>query len=305
MTAVSGAFACEAARSARVEVHGLELHLLQWGPAARSGVLLLHGGAAHAHWFDAVADALAGDRHVAALDQRGHGESAWAHPPAYATRDFADDIVGVIARLGWDRAVLVGHSMGGHNAIACAAWHPDRVRGLVIVDARPAIPAERIAQMKERGERPPRRHPSVEAAVAAFRLLPPETTADPALLAHLARASVVWRDGTVSPRFDPACYAAREPVDGWTLVPRILAPTLVVRGERSPILPRPMAERLRDELPVARLVEIPDAYHHLVLDQPAAFRRELEGFLDGLDTGSAGAGAPSAGRAAASPERRA
>ena len=128
-SAVSGAFACETARSRRVDLRGPELHLLEWGAAARSGILLLHGGAAHAHWFDAVATAVAERRHVVALDQRGHGESAWAHPPAYATEDFAGDIVDVLDRLGWESAVLVGHSMGGHNAIACTAWHPDRIRG--------------------------------------------------------------------------------------------------------------------------------------------------------------------------------
>src|SRR5262245_41434219 len=296
MTAVSGAFGCETARSRRVDLGGLELHCLEWGGPAASGVLLLHGGAAHAHWFDAVATRLADARHVVALDQRGHGESAWARPAAYATEDFARDIVGVLDRLGWASAVLVGHSMGGHNAIACAAWYPGRVRGLVIVDSRPAIPAERLAQMKERGERPPRRHPTLEAAVAAFRLLPPETTADPGLIAHLASVGVAWRDGAVMTRFDPACYASRRPVDGWTLVPQIVAPTLVVRGERSPILPRPMAERLVAELLAARLVEIPDAYHHLVLDQPDAFVAALRGFLDGLDAGARGAGAAASAR---------
>ncbi len=219
-----------------------------------------------------------------ALDQRGHGESAWAAPPAYATEDFAADIVGVLGTLGWDSAVLIGHSMGGHNAIGCAAWYPERLRGLVIVDSRPAIPADRLAQMKERGARPHRRHPSVEAAAASFRLLPPETRADPALLAHLARESVTSQDGAVSLRFDPACYAARVPADGWQLVPRISAPTLVVRGELSPILTRPMAERLRAEISGARLVEIPGAYHHLVLDRPEAFVHEVRGFLDDLDT---------------------
>jgi len=291
MSAVSGVFACEAARRTRFDVGDVELHCLEWGPPSDSGVLLLHGGAAHAHWFDAVAALLAVGRHVVALDQRGHGESAWARPPAYATKDFARDIVAVLDRLRWASAVLVGHSMGGHNAIACAAWYPAPIRGLVIVDSRPAIPAERLAQMKERGERPPRRHPTVEAAVTAFRLLPPETTADPALLAHLARAGVAWRDGAVTTRFDPACYAARVPVDGWPLLTRIAAPTLVVRGERSPILPRPMAERLVAELSGARLVEIPDTYHHLVLDRPDAFVAELRGFLDGLDARGADAGA--------------
>jgi pimeloyl-ACP methyl ester carboxylesterase len=280
---VSGAFACEVARNRQISVRGLGLHVLEWGDPDRSGVLLLHGGAAHAHWWDPVAVALAGGRHVVALDQRGHGESEWARPPAYGTQDFAADLLGVLDALGWTRAIMVGHSMGGHNAIATAAWHPDSVRALVIVDSRPTIPAERLAQMKERGVRPPRRHPTVEVAVAAFRLLPPDTVADPDLLAHLARASVAWRDGAVSLRFDPACYAAREPVDGWPLLSRIVAPTLVVRGERSPILPRPMAERLCAEIPGARLVEVPDAYHHVVLDQPGVVAQAIEEFLDELD----------------------
>jgi pimeloyl-ACP methyl ester carboxylesterase len=275
-----------------MEVGGLALQALEWGPAGRSGVLLLHGGAAHAHWFDAVAAPLAERRHVVALDQRGHGESQWAQPPAYATQDFARDLVGVMDCLGWATAVLVGHSMGGHNAIGCAAWHPDRVRGLVIVDSRPAIPAERIAQMRERGARPHRRHPTVEAAAAAFRLLPPDTTANPALLAHLARQSVSWQDGAVLLRFDPACYAARDPVDGWLLLPEIVAPTLVVRGELSPILPRSMAERLAGGLRGARLVEVPGAYHHLVLDQPEAFTKAVLEFLDDLDARESGGRVP-------------
>ena len=292
---MGNAFACETARSRRIEVRSLGLHVLEWGPTAGSGVLFLHGGAAHAHWFDAVTSPIAGSpgrRHVVALDQRGHGESEWAQPPAYATQDFAGDIVGLLDGLGWATAVLVGHSMGGHNAIACAAWHPQRVRGLVVVDSRPAIPAERLAQMKERGVREPRRHPTVEAAVAAFRLLPPDTCADPALLAHLARESVAWQDGAVSLRFDPACYAAREPVDGWPLLREIVAPTLVVRGELSPILPRAMAERLSGEVRGARLVEVPGAYHHLVLDCPEAFAKALLEFLGDLDAREAGASAP-------------
>src|SRR5262249_41598334 len=142
MAAVSGPFGCETARSQRVDVGRLERHRLAWGSPGPSGVLRLPGGAAAATRVGEV-------RHVVALDQGGHGESAWARPAAYATEDFARDIAGVLDRLGWASAVLVGHSMGGHNAIACAAWYPGRVRGLVIVDSRPAIPAERLAQMKE------------------------------------------------------------------------------------------------------------------------------------------------------------
>jgi pimeloyl-ACP methyl ester carboxylesterase len=279
---VTEPFGCETARRRRIEVGGLGLRCLEWGEPAATGILLLHGGAAHAHWFDRVAPELAERRHVVALDQRGHGESDWARPPAYATEDFVADVVGVLDRLGWARATLVGHSMGGHNAMACAAWRPERVRALVILDARPAVPAERLAQMRARGERPPRRHPTLEAAVAAFRLLPPETLASPALLDHLARVAMAWRDGAAGPRFDPACYAARKPTDAWPLLPRIAAPTLVVRGERSPILPREMAERVCADVRGARLVEIAEAYHHLLLDRPGPLAAALRAFLDGV-----------------------
>jgi pimeloyl-ACP methyl ester carboxylesterase len=165
---------CETARPRTLSANGLSLHLLEAGTPGRPPVLLLHGGAAHAHWFDAALPALAATHHVAALDQRGHGESAWAVPAAYATADFAADLLAVMDGLHRARAAVVGHSMGGHNAMAFAAWHPARVERLVIVDARPAIPADRIEQMHARGRRPPRRHPTLEAAVGAFRLLPPD-----------------------------------------------------------------------------------------------------------------------------------
>jgi pimeloyl-ACP methyl ester carboxylesterase len=115
--------------------------------------------------------------------------------------------------------------------------------------------------------------------VAAFRLLPPDTVADPALLGHLAEAGVTPADGGFVNRFDPAAYAARRPVDGWSLLGRITAPTLVVRGGHSPVLPREMAERLRAAIPGAGLVEIPDAYHHVILDRPAAVAAALADFL--------------------------
>jgi pimeloyl-ACP methyl ester carboxylesterase len=270
---------CARAHPRTIEAAGLRLHALESGTPGRPPVCFLHGGAAHAHWFDAVTPGL-GDRwHLLALDQRGHGESDWARPPAYATEDFAGDLLAMLDANGWARVTLVGHSMGGHNAMAFAAWHPERVDALVVVDSRPSIPPERVERMHERGRRPPRRHATPEAAAAAFRLLPPDTVADPALLAHLARASVAERDGAFVLRFDPACYGERRPADLWPVLERITAPTLVVRGEWSPILPRDMAERLQRSIPNATLVEIPGAYHHLVLDRPAAFVRVLADYL--------------------------
>ncbi len=262
-------------------VNSLRLHCLEWGLPGRPGLLLIHGGAAHAHWFDAVATAFAGRFHVVALDQRGHGESGWPQPPAYGTEDFAQDLLETMDALGWKRMVLIGHSMGGHNAMAFGAWHPDRLERLVIVDSRPAIPPEAIHEMHRRASRPVGRHASAEAGVARFRLIPPETTAPPALLGHLARAGLVESDGKWVYRFDRACDGTRRPVDAWPLLPKIQCPTLIVRGEKSIILRHRIAAAMVEKIPGAALVEIPGAYHHVMLDAPGPFVALVEHFLAG------------------------
>jgi pimeloyl-ACP methyl ester carboxylesterase len=273
---------CERARSRAATINGLRLHFLESGIVGTPGLCFLHGGAAHAHWFDAVTPAFLDGYHVVSLDQRGHGESQWAEPPAYGTEHFSADLLGLMDTLGWSRMTVIGHSMGGHNAMTFAAWHPERVAALVIVDSRPVIPAERLNVMRARGRRSPRLHATAEAAAATFRLLPRDTLADPALLAHMGLAAVARRDGGWGWRFDPATHGERKPVDAWPLLGRITAPTLIARGGLSPVLTVEMAERLRASIPRASLVTIPDAYHHLTLDAPAAFTAVLAEFLRGL-----------------------
>jgi pimeloyl-ACP methyl ester carboxylesterase len=270
---------CEHARSRTLQVRGLRLHFLEWGPAGAPALCFLHGGAAHAHWFDRVTPAFTDRFHVLALDQRGHGESEWAEPPAYGTEDFTGDLLALMDALGLARMAVIGHSMGGHNAMTFAAWHPARVSALVIIDSRPAIPAERLHVMHARGRRLPRAHPTEEAAVQAFRLLPRETVADPAFLAHLARAGMTRRNGGWGWRFDPATHGNRQPVDAWPLVSRITAPALIVRGGLSPVLTPEMANRLQSLIPGSTLVTVPGAYHHLTLDRPAEFTAVLRDFL--------------------------
>jgi pimeloyl-ACP methyl ester carboxylesterase len=272
-------FGCETARRRSVVVGGLRLSFLEWGNTGHPVLCFLHGGSAHAHWFDFVAPAFADRFHVIALDQRGHGESQWADPPAYGTENFAADLLGLLDALGLERVALIGHSMGGHNAMSFSAWHPARVSALVIVDSRPVIPTDRLDRLRRRGERTLRPYPSREAAAQSFRLVPRETNADPALLAHLGENGVVERNGAWVYRFDPASNAERRPVDAWTLLDRITAPTLIARGELSPVLPRDMADKLRSAIRGATLVEIPASYHHLVLDNPGAFTRELNTFV--------------------------
>src|SRR5271157_4469861 len=100
------------------EAHRLNLHYLDWGgdPRKRTFVLL-HGGAAHAHWWDLVAPQLAPFGRVVALDFRGHGMSQWTRPPQYGPRAYVEELRALIEHLG-TRPIVVGHSMGG----AVAQW---------------------------------------------------------------------------------------------------------------------------------------------------------------------------------------
>jgi pimeloyl-ACP methyl ester carboxylesterase len=289
-----------APRDRFVTVGGLRLRYRDWGGDGPP-LLALHGAAAHAHWWDPVAPLLARRLRVLALDWRGHGRSEWPRPPAYRSEDFAADVLGVIERLGLAKVVLAGHSMGGHAALAFAAWHPAALGRLIVLDARPEVNPARLRARRARAARRRLEFPTREAALARFRLSPPETTAPARLVLAVAARGIRRLDGRrVAYRFDPECDRAREPVSAWPLLGRIRVPTLIVRGERSTVLSRPVAERMRAAIPLARLEEIPEAYHHLTLDAPRILADRLLAWLaqdghrgprrgaDGADPGRTG-----------------
>jgi pimeloyl-ACP methyl ester carboxylesterase len=115
-----------------VPVRGGDLTVGAWGPEGGACLIAIHGiTASHLTW-QLVADALPGVR-IVAPDLRGRGRSH-ALPPPYGMQQHADDVEAVVAALGIERAVVVGHSMGAFVAAVFAAQHPHRVAGLVLVD---------------------------------------------------------------------------------------------------------------------------------------------------------------------------
>src|SRR5213594_132023 len=127
------------ARDGTTALGSLRFHFLDWGTPGRPPILLLHGGAQTAHSWDDVAPDLATDHHVLALDQRGHGDSDRAPAGRYTRADFVADVLAFLDDRRFDAATLVALSLGGLNAIAFAATHPTRTRGLVVVDVAPTI----------------------------------------------------------------------------------------------------------------------------------------------------------------------
>jgi pimeloyl-ACP methyl ester carboxylesterase len=257
-------------------LEGVTLHALHRGDPSRVPVILLHGGGANAHWWDAVAPALAEDFHVIALDFRGHGDSD--HPAERASGAFQVDLRSLLDHLGDRRAVLVGHSMGGHVAVNHAARCPpeEKPRALVAVEvARGGGARERRRMRLALAAR--RTYASREEAVRRFRFLPPAPHADEATRRRVGEHSVRAEGDRFGFKFDP----------GWFSVPpvprpdpsHITSPTLLVRGFDSTLLTPEGADELVGALPDGRLATIPEAGHNVHVERPRAFLDALRPFL--------------------------
>ena len=126
-----------AAETFAVPVAGGDLEVHRW-PGEGPVVLAVHGITANGLAWAHVAGALEGSVQLVAPDLRGRGGSGTL-PPPYGMAAHADDLVAVLDHLGVERAVLVGHSMGGFVVATTATRHPDRVAGAVLVDGGLAL----------------------------------------------------------------------------------------------------------------------------------------------------------------------
>ena len=270
--------ACGSPRA--VEANGLRLRLHEWGEPGRPPALLLHSLAAHSHWWDWSAPLLAERFSVAALDLRGHGESGWTEPPAYRAADYASDIVAVLDLLGWRSPLVIGHSLGGHVGAHLAARYPDRVGALVIADTMTQWSDDEAAWGLRQVQRPGPEFANSNEAGSRYRLSPAETKAPGDWIRHLGEAAVVERaPGVWQYAFDRQVFAHARP-DAWPLLPGVMAPTLVVRGEGSPIMDRDAMLRVATTVQRGQFAEIKGAWHHLILDDPASFVSTVTAWLD-------------------------
>lgn len=260
-----------------VTVRGATVTYRRWGPPGTRPVVLVHGGAAHAGWWDHVAPLLALDRRVVALDLTGHGSSDSRQ--AYDFETWADEVLAV-ARCeadGDELPVVVGHSMGGVVALTAAHRHAERLGGVVAIDVPDWVLHGR--EITALDELPPRRHHATRSqAESRFRARPD----DPARLGyvsdHVASRSVHSTDAGWTWRFDHAVTTHGSPPD--EAFGASHCPVCLVIPERSLLTDadtRTLAARLGD----VGIIRVPDSGHHVMLDQPLSLVAALEGVLAG------------------------
>lgn len=128
----------EPVRDELVPAGRLRLHVVQWGRAGPP-VVCLHGLTANAFCFQAFADALADNHRVIAYDLRGRGRSERPER-GYSVPIHAADLDQLLTALGLERTALLGHSLGALIALYYAAWRPERVSKLILIDAGAPLP---------------------------------------------------------------------------------------------------------------------------------------------------------------------
>lgn len=259
------------------------------GPADGQPVLLLHGGGqTRASWGAAVRALGAAGYHAVALDQRGHGESAWSDDGGYTLDRFADDLRRVAA--SFDRKpILVGASLGGLATLLAAGEAPAAgVTAVVLVDIVPWIEREGgervVGFMRGTGGGFATLEEAAEAIAGYLPHRPKPRNLD-GLLRSLRRRD----DGRWYWHWDPAFV---RPNDNWDMeeinrrlsaaAQAIRAPLMLIHGTKSEIVSAAGAARFRAMLPDAEIVAIEGAHHMVAGDDNDAFLGALLTFIECL-----------------------
>jgi pimeloyl-ACP methyl ester carboxylesterase len=255
-----------------VEVDGALVHFRAWGWEELPALVLVHGGLAHSGWWDHVAPLLAGHNRVVALDLSGNGDSG--RRGAYSMDQWAREIVAVAEaagpggrpRAGGPRPVVIGHSLGGLVTATAAAHHGDRLDGIAIIDT-PLNDQPPEEERLRRLRRPLRVYQSPREAIDRFAPTPQQDVVLPYVGRHIAEQSLRAAGGGWTWKFDPSMVGGPRPLLR-ELLPRLRCRAAFIRAQFG-MVPESMAETIDSLLGYrAPIVELPDAGHHPMLDQP-------------------------------------
>lgn len=278
-----------------VEVDGTRIHYFGWGDRSLPPVVMTHGFLAHARCFAFIAPFLAGDHYVVAYDLSGMGDSAAR--PACDTRARGEEMVGLANALGlFDgpaKPVIIGHSFGAAVGLTALAMAGERFAGLILCDLmvlRPEVLEERWRNRRSGPgsgdpDKPQRRYPDYQTARGRYVLAPPQAAGEPFLMDYMAFHSLRQSGDEWTWKFDPEVFRQLKAGVEWREIgQRVVATTgrkAIVYGEQSVLFTLDSAKYLRElggtDIPI---VAIPEAGHHLMLDQPLALTAALRTILE-------------------------
>lgn len=262
------------------------VHLRDEGPREAPAIVLLHGSNADLHTWQQWADGLKADYRVVRFDQRGHGLSGAAPDGDYRTEQFVADVNAVADALGLNHFVLAGNSMGGAIAARYAMEHPERLRGLVLIDA---------------GGAPVKRKGGGNLAFTLARIpvlmdiafsIFPRAIVEKSLKQSVANQAVVT-PAAIDRYWELARYPGNREATkarfaiGWqqftpAMVAGIRTPSLVMWGEEDSLIPYAAAGWYMKHISDAKLVHYPGIGHIPMEEAPQQSLADLRAFMAGL-----------------------
>jgi pimeloyl-ACP methyl ester carboxylesterase len=291
---------------------GVKLEVLDWGGSGRPA-LLLAGGGNTAHIFDGFAPKLAAQYHVYGVTRRGFGASGYA-PSDDLSKRLGEDVLAVIDSLNLSRPVLIGHSAGGAELSWVANNHPNRVAGLIYLDAGYFYAFDNgkgfeFADME--ALHPPQMPPPDSSELATFSAMMKYCGRMEGFLCVEAELRQQWEakpDGTVgAKRQSPGNSMLMKLIKSSTKYNTIPVPALFIFAnphtlgpwvENSPdpsvrsaakayyagleSLTTKQENAIKSGLPGARVVNLPNADHFVFLSHEADVLREIGAFVGGL-----------------------
>jgi esterase len=265
-----------------MDVGSLRLHCVDWGGSASEAIVFLHGGGLTARTWDLVCLQLRPRFRCIAVDQRGHGDSDWAHNGDYSTDAYVSDIGELLHVLQLRSPALIGMSLGGSNTLAFAEKEAARLGAAVIIDTGPDIRpkgGQKVIDFMKNSRSAKSLDEFVDMALA-FNPRRNERLLRRSLLHNLRQDTAgiwTWKyDPNAIPKMDDVI---RNHERLWEGIAGVTCPALVLRGGESDVLSREDAERFASRLPRGRWAEVAGAGHTVQGDQPAETARLIDEFL--------------------------
>jgi pimeloyl-ACP methyl ester carboxylesterase len=252
---------------------GVTVHLRDEGPKDAPVIMLLHGSNADLHTWEPWAAALKGRYRLIRFDQVGHGLTGPDPAHDYSRANYVADILEVADKLGLQQFILGGNSMGGKHALAFAVAHPERVKGLVLVDGSggPMLKLE----TKKKGKDDSGNIGFTIARMPGVNLLVEQITPR-SLIAQSLEQSVSVKSIVTEDMIDRYWELLRYPGNRRATLKRfsqpydplteveiagVTTPTLILWGEEDRIIPVEAGRWLAKTMPNAALVTYPKIGH--------------------------------------------
>ncbi len=256
-------------REGFIDVDGCPVHYIAWGDTASPPMVLIHGNSASAEWWRFIAPLMANEYHVIAPDLGGMGDSP--HTGRYEREFYAQQVMSVAAALAPDqKPIVVGHSLGGFVAMLAGTAYGEQLEGLIVLDSPPHNPQSSGSSTPFVQANPvPRIYPDRESALARFKVLPAQEVNHDFYLRHIAEHSIKQQAGGWRWKFDPAALSQPRRADFVQDLLTMRCPTALMWGEMSARFDDVQRDFCRKTFTgVLPLVEIPNARHHIMLDEP-------------------------------------